>query len=437
MRRNLVIAAIVLGLVFLLLLLVLVGVIPGRKTSISQREVTLTIWTALGDKSALAALIADYQALRPKTKFAVQEISEESFEAALVDALASGRGPDIWTAHHTWLAKHQAKMSVAPQSLLSAEDFRAMVVDVAADEWVLQNRVWGVPLFVDTLQLYYNRDLLNSAGIPTPPKTWEEFLTAVPKLTKKDGLGNILVAGAALGGASNVANAADILSALMLQTGTKMVDLTQGRAAFDQPVTIADGSSYNAGEGALRFYTDFANPSRAVYTWQIGLPSSRLMFADGKAAMLLDYASGRTVLKTRSPQLPYRLAPLPQPAGATVSLTYPNYWAYTVSARSANKSDAWEFLAWLAEASQAEKYANLADTPPARRDLIARFETDPELGVFTRGALQAKSWYQVDNSKINEIFSAMIEDVAVGRSRSEEAISAGAQEVSALMQQKR
>ena len=71
--------------------------------------------------------------------------------------------------------------------------------------------------------MFYNKDLFNTAGIATPPKTWDEFISVIRKLSAKDKFGNLTKSGAAIGAADNVNNAADILSLLMMQTGAKMI----------------------------------------------------------------------------------------------------------------------------------------------------------------------------------------------------------------------
>ena len=42
--------------------------------------------------------------------------------------------------------------------------------------------VWS--LSVDSLGLYYNKDILGSDGIATPPKTWAEMAVDVQKIKK-------------------------------------------------------------------------------------------------------------------------------------------------------------------------------------------------------------------------------------------------------------
>lgn len=52
------------------------------------------------------------------------------------------------------------------------------------NEWGVKPGIYGVPLDVSSLMIYYNKDLFKQAGLDpeNPPKTWEEFIDAGKKL---------------------------------------------------------------------------------------------------------------------------------------------------------------------------------------------------------------------------------------------------------------
>ena len=41
------------------------------------------------------------------------------------------------------------------------------------------DKVYGIPLSIDTLALYYNKDHFREAGLVEAPATWNEFVTTV------------------------------------------------------------------------------------------------------------------------------------------------------------------------------------------------------------------------------------------------------------------
>ena len=53
---------------------------------------------------------------------------------------------------------------------------------------------YGIPWDIGMIGFWYNKDLFTKAGITSPPKTWDEYLAAVPKL-KAAGVAPLAIAG--------------------------------------------------------------------------------------------------------------------------------------------------------------------------------------------------------------------------------------------------
>jgi len=282
--------------------------------------------------------------------------------------------------------------------------------------------------------LYYNKELFKRAeitdppGIPNPPKTWEDFKDDVEKLTVLDEKGNIKRAGATLGTAKNINRSTDILTLLMLQSGTQMTNSEHTRATFNQMVR-----NYYPGQTALQFYTDFANPAKRVYTWNPNMEYSIDAFYQGKAAMMFNYSYHIPTIRAKAPKLDFGVAPVPQIKGSGEDVNFANYWGLTVSRKSPNKPIAWDFIMFASQKENVRKYVKKTKRPSARRDLIEEQKSDEDLGVFAAQVLSAKSWYVVDQKSVETIFAEMIESVVLRRATPREAINLAAAQVSRLM----
>ena len=240
------------------------------------------------------------------------------------------------------------------------------------------------------------------------------------------------LAGAAIGAANNVNNVADILSLLMLQTGAKMISDDGTSAAFERQIQTG-GVVWNPGESALRFYTDFANPKSAAYTWNDGQTNSLDAFAGGKTAIIFDYAVTIPQIKERAPGLRLGTAAMPQLEGAAKSVNYADYWGYAVPAASRYPNEAWQFI-FYASGKDINKYFSTAvGRLASRRDVIAEEQTDPNLGVFAEEILSAVSWYQADPAEIEAIFKEMINAVILKNTSPANAIADAASKVTFLM----
>ena len=361
--------------------------------------------------------------------------SPENYEKELLNAMASGQGPDVFPIHNAWLPRFSDKIASAPTELISMKQYYDTFVDVATQDFISEGYIWAVPLYVDSLALYWNKDLFNTAGIPEPPKTWDAFLEDVEKITKRDDAGNIILSGAALGAGANVDNASDILSLLMMQTGAQMVNDSKTKATFNLGMVV-EGREYKPGAAALEFYTDFANPRKKVYSWNVKMINSRESFLRGKAAMMFDYSTAASEIIKESPYLNFSIAGAPQIKETAVAVNYADYWANAVWSGSKAQSQAWQFILYLAEKENAKAYIQKVKKPTSRRDLISSQQSDQYLSAFATGALSARSWYQADNVSIAKIFEQMIDAVITGQATINEAVERGVGQVNILMEEK-
>lgn len=400
----------------------------------SGPKTIIEFWGVFDERSDFDSVIRSFQAQNPNTTVVYRQFSYEDYEKEIINALASGTGPDVWMIHNTWLPKHVDKITPLPDKipglkkpLLTFRDFQSQFVDVAAEDLTAGNQIYASPLYVDTLALYYNKDLFNSAGITRPPENWDEFNEDVQKITKLDDFGNIIKSGAALGTSSNINRSTDILTALMIQSGVNMTDSENANATFAK-----SAKNTPIGEIALRYYTDFANPSVKTYTWNNVMHYSVDAFTEGNVAMMLNYSHQAGILSGKASRLNYGIAPLPQISSSDIK-NYANYWAVTVSKKSLVPNEAWKFIAHLTSREGATEYLNQTNRPSARRDIIDLQKNDLTLGVFANQALTAKSWYQIDSSAIETIFARMIDDVNFGRLSVREAIQNAESEVNVLM----
>jgi len=83
-------------------------------TQPNNYEVRLEVW-GFDDSDAMAKVISEYQKRNPRVKEIVyKKITIDTYETELMDALATGNGPDIFLIHNTWLPKHADKLAPAP-----------------------------------------------------------------------------------------------------------------------------------------------------------------------------------------------------------------------------------------------------------------------------------------------------------------------------------
>lgn len=437
-----------------------------KQANPKQYNLKLEIWGLFDNQDAFTSVIDNYKKINPNiSEISYRKLSQDTYKKDLLEALASGQGPDIIMIQNNWLPSFGDKIIPAPPTVLTEQKFRNDFVDVAANDFIAQGKIYAVPLSVDTLGLYYNKDLFNEAGITAPPVNWSEFIDDVRKLTRVDKEGEIMRSGAAIGTAYNINRSTDILNLLMLQNGTTMADSFSRQAMFDQLVKNGDESIF-PGENALNFYTQFAKNNSSIYCWNPRMHYSVDAFAEGKAAMMFNYSWHIDTIAAKAPKLNFAVAPVPQLPNMP-AVNYANYWGYAVAKNKTTDpkqplvtndvrvGEAWSFLKFLAAKPDTAinvstnvagmqkptgatfdptvNYLEKTRKPSARKDLIEIQKNDSKVGIFAAQNLFAKSWYETDPDSIEAIFADMIDKVNRGASAPTEAIKAAATQVSRLM----
>lgn len=423
-QKQIVIIAAVLVIVVAVVVLIVLNIRP----STSSEKATIVVW-GLDDKGKIDAITEGYKKLRSNVTVEYVELEARNYKNVLLGALAAGEGPDVFYLSNRDLPQFQKALYPAISSQLSLVSFREFFPAAAEDDFVRGGQVYAVPLYFDTLALFYNKDLFNQAGIVSPPKTWEEFQGIVPRLRVLNQSGQIVRAAAAIGGSNKtIDKATDLLELLMLQNGTKMTSTDFTYASFNS------GGGNNPGLAAFNFYLQFANAGSPYYTWNDGQQNSLDSFASGKTAMIFNYHSTIAAIKSKSPFLNFDVAGAPQPSGLEVSVNYGEYYGLAVSRQSKAPTWAWDFVTYLTTYPDiARSYLGSTGRPPALRTLIGEKMADPDFNVFARQALTARSWYEADSAKIDEIFNSAIQSVLSGQADSGKALSQAQDQVSQLM----
>ena len=355
-----------------------------------------------------------------------------TYEAELTEALASGTGPDIFILRQDYAVRNAGKVVPVPYDFLSRSQFENVFVE-AARPYLAQSGVLGVPILVDPMVMYWNRDLLGSAGFSQPPRYWDEFADLAQKAVKRDDSGSILKAAVAFGEYQNVDNAKDIVGLLILQAGGAITRRDNTDRLVPSLSARAAGSTSQAAESALRFYAEFADPSKIHYSWNRSLPGSRAAFAAGDLALYFGYASEARQIARTNPNLNFAPAPMPQTRAGT-AMSAARTYALAISRASRNREGAMTVATLMADTGIARALSIALGIPSARRDVLAERAAD-ENELFKREAIIARSWIDPDPEKTNGIFRAMIESVTSGAARYAEAIGRADQEMAQIIGQ--
>ncbi len=389
---------------------------------------TVSIWGTLPSADMTNTLATFKQSHQEYAKVSYTERSEDTFDADLAEAIASGKGPDLIVISQEDLIAAQAKLSTI--SSISERDFRDDYLPIN-ELYLISGATYGIPFVVDPLVLYYNRPILATAGAVRPPSTWESVTGLAASVNRQSDAQTVTRSLIALGTYENVENARGILSMLFLQAGYVISQRTSTGVESD----IADVKGENFGtrptESALNFYTEFANPTKTVYSWNRSLPSSRQAFLAGDLALYLGFASERKGIAEANPNLDFDMAPAPSPATSGTRITYGKAYAFAVPRASANTQGAVRVATMLSSKEAVPAFARSLGMAPARRDALAPDTKDLYEPVYYPEALISRGWLSPAPADTDRIFATMVGNVLSGREAVTNAITTANQSLDA------
>ena len=401
--------------VVVIVAIAVVGILGVGRVPPPPAAGTVEVWGIEDADVVWQEMINRFQAVHPNITVTYQRFDAAGYENLLVNRLAEGKGPDVFFLPHTWVTKHHDKLFPLPSAAanFSVSDFKNTFVDAAADDLVSDTgEILGMPLYMDTLALFYNKDIFNAAGIAVPPKTWDEVAMVSHALTRVRPGGDIQQSGIALGTGRNTEHSFEIVSALMLQKNA--ITRSSGTSAVTFDAGAAD---------AMALYTSFSDPTKSTFSWSGTLPNSFDAFAQGQAAMTVGFSRDALRIRDRNPHLNFAVAPLPQISGISRAADWGEYFFPAVSKASMNKEAAWQFVMFAASRAGVKPYLDATHRPSARRDLVGAGTTSEDLAPFWQQSLIARSWPVPDDMPARRVFNDAIDSVVSRTSSPNDAIT--------------
>lgn len=395
----------------------------------SLQPITLNYWGVFTDSDDMAGLIAEFQKKHPNISVNYRKFRPEEYEQKLLEAFAEDRGPDLFTIHNTWLTKYKSKLSAMPDKMaypvfvktgsgigektevqmkelagVSLKQMRDQFVATVERDVMMEasststkKSVYALPFYVDTLALYYNKELLAQNSIVKPAANWNQLREHAETLTKRVKDSDVVTQSAvALGTGTGVHRSGDIIMALMAQNGARITK-EDGAFIFHTPGNTNPAKDEALpGARALQFYLDFSNPKLKSYTWGPEQGDALDAFVEGRLAYYFGYSYDMGTIRSRSPRLNFDVAAMPQ---FEKPFNIANYWMESVSNRSKFKQEAWLFIAETATNKDAlTKYLKRTKRASALSELIATQMEDVDLAVFAKQNLTAQTWYHGKDS---------------------------------------
>ncbi|BAS27878.1 ABC transporter substrate-binding protein [Limnochorda pilosa] len=247
----------------------------------------------------------------------------------LTAAFASGQGPDVfWVSPGDFLRYVSNGILEPMDTYLTASQVEDLV-PVARDKATVNGRIYGVPVELEPLAVFYDKDLFEEKGLAVP-QSWDELVRVAQALTTPERFGLV------------IEPAADFYQLFtfypfLWSAGGDVMDEGWTQARIASPESVA----------ALQFWSDLVNVHGVSPKSQPAAANDVTMLGSGFGAMQVTGMWAVKILKEQYPDFNYGVFPVPpkERGGESVSVT--GGWMQVINAKSKDVEGAAEFTRWL------------------------------------------------------------------------------------------
>ena len=367
-------------------------------------KVELNYWGLWEEAGVMEGVIADFEAKYPNIKVNYKKNSEENYKSRLQNKLSKPASetetdvPDVFRIHVSWLPMFQNMLANVPTETATKMGLDTDFYAVYQKTLKAGANYKAIPLMYDGLALFYNKNLIEAAGVGAP-KTWNDLRVAAEKITKRDELTNkITIAGAALGGVNNVDNWSDIVGLMLKQGGVDPL-----LSAYDEKL-----------KSVMLYYSLY----RTKYNlWDETLPPSTIAFANGTLGFYFGPAWRAFNLKDLNANLAYEIVPVPQleiEGGELTNVNWASFWVEGVNIKSKYQKEAFKLLEFLATKEELQKSFTLGSQLrdfgqiSPRKSMSEAMLSNAKIKPFVTTAETADNWYLSGRTFDNGLNDEMI-----------------------------
>lgn len=282
-------------------------------------------------------------------------------------------------------------------------------------------QVYGLPKDWNSLGVFYNKQMFQTAGLPLPAQgwTWNDLQNDAQKLTHNPGTPQ---------GVYGVVLSADLSrwGAFLNQAGGSVLNKNGTQAAFNSP----------QGVQALNFYDSFFKNNTGAMPTTIGAPWNGDAFGKQRGAMVFEGGWLIPYMTSTYPSVQYGIAPLPiGPTGKPANLSFTNAWAAYSGTK--HPEAAWELIRYMAGSVVQESNLTAGFALPTLKSLAnsAYFASHPDLKVlFDAASYSYADYYGSQDGTIHTDLSNAIQEVLLNKENAQTALSDAETQINTQLQ---
>lgn len=323
--------------------------------------VTITFQEQFTDAetAAFTDLLKGFEKEHPDIKVKLIRDNDSSYYDKLTTQVTAGKGPDVVRVEPPRASQFIGAGWALPLGDAGGspdEYFPASLEAVTKD-----GELYGVPVDVSALALFYRTDLFEAAGIDNPPATWEEFKATAETLSTGGAHGVGLFGG--WGGFE--------FYPWLWQAGAEVMNEDQTEAVFNSSDAVR----------ALELWVDLQNSSMPSGMATATEDDLKGPFVSGQLAMLTSGPWMIPGLADAGIDGQWAVAPLPADTDAATVL---GGLDMLVLKNTKHPEEAKRFVEWLMQDDVQKEWASTLGYLPVKTALFADplFADDPNIAAF-------------------------------------------------------
>jgi len=283
----------------------------------------------------------------PDVTVNLEFVPYEGLHDKSVLAQGSGGGYDVVLFDVIWPAEYATNKVLLDVSDKITGDMKTGVLPGAWTTVEYQGKRYGMPWILDTKYLFYNKEILEKAGIKNPPKTWAE-LTEQAKTIKDKGLLATPIAWSWSQAEAAICDYATLVSAYggsFIKDGKPVFQSGGGLDALNYMV-----DSYKSG---------LTNPNSKEFLEE----DVRRIFQNGEAAFALNWTYMYNMANDpKDSKVAGKVGVVPAPGidGKSAVSAVNGSMGLGITSTSKHADEAWKYIAFMTSQQTQNQYAKLS-----------------------------------------------------------------------------
>lgn len=293
-------------------------------------------------------MTAEFSKANPDIKVNIEFVPYDGLHDKTVLAQGSGGGYDVVLFDVIWPAEFATNNVLVDVSDRITEEMKGGVLPGAWTTVQYNGKSYGMPWILDTKYLFYNKEILEKAGISAPPKTWGELVEQA-KAIKEKGL------------------AEHPIAMSWAQAEAAICDYTTLLSAYGGAFLDASGKpTFQTGGGldALKYMVDLyssglANPNSKEFLEE----DVRGVFQNGEAAFALNWTYMYNLANAGADsKVAGKVGVVPAPGidGKSEVSAVNGSMGLGITATSKHQDEAWKYIVHMTSQGVQNQYAKLS-----------------------------------------------------------------------------